>query len=125
MCWKQKRLYLGLIVSLFGVENTLQAYKITIKNNTSHKATFSIFYLKSPEASKYFCRSDEDKPVDSHRSTTIQSGGCIVGRINAKVYKNPEKPVKATSYIAPGGGIGLTWIIKKSGNNKFKVVKKQ
>ncbi len=120
MITKKKGLYLGLLVSLLGIGNVMQAYKLTIKNNTPYTVKFKVSY-HAP--SIIACRSDE-KELGSGHTASINSGLCTVKKVEAEVYEAPAgfmdptlarrqtRVVKAKPYRARWGRAGNTsWII--------------
>jgi len=86
MVTKKKGLYLGLLLSLLGIGNVMQAmskqgspYILTIKNKTPYKITFNVTY--------------EDKAGEKYYTKELKSGKKAVthapykvSRVNASVH---------------------------------------
>lgn len=79
----RKGLFFGLFLP-FSLTNILQAYRITLKNNTSNKAKFKIDYYK---AATFSCNSDE-REVAAGRRIRIRSRNCPVKRVEATVLES-------------------------------------
>ncbi len=140
MVVKKKVLYLGLLVSLLGIGNIVQAYKLTIVNETSHTVRFAINYFGEVKVLKS-CRSDKGALAPGKRKV-IRSGLCLVTAVGADVLERRRHgtiagkrgslrgAIKAKPYRAPWGRAGnTTWIIEgpfydDSGRTEYKVTKK-
>jgi len=89
MITKKKGLYLGLLVSLLGIGNVMQAYKVTIRNTTPNKV-------------RYFIDTDPiymsvDGELRSNGKITEEIGGNLV-ELRASVRQQGTQSVRATSY---------------------------
>jgi len=73
MVAKKKELYLGLLLSLLGIGNVMQAYRITLKNHTPYKVRFRINYHG---ATWFSCRS-HDKEVAPHTHVNLKGAGYV------------------------------------------------
>ena len=117
MVVKNRGLYLGLLVSLLGVGNVIQAYKLTVENRTSFRVTCVIGYYGR---TFFSCRPDEEVVDPGRISRVIHSGGCSVAFVRASV--GPSK-IKAQSYIPAIGRAGnSTFVISEHGEG-FRVTR--
>ena len=121
MVVKKKGLYLGLLASLLGIGNVMQAYKLTIKNETGYGLRVFIDYDGDCKLYK--------KKLRNGKTTTIKPS-CAVKQVSARVYTRPgkvygEKGVFASAYyISPGesGMDDMTFVI--GGNRRgFQVTR--
>ena len=123
MVVKKKGLSLGLLLSLLGIGNAIQAYRLTIENKTPFKVKFEVHYLGEVESLKS-CRSDKGELAPGKRKV-IHSGLCLVTTVEADVsekrrHSTPagrrgslRRVAKAKAYRAPWGRAGnATWFIK-------------
>ncbi len=106
MIVKKKGLCLGLLLSMLGIGNAMQAYKVTIKNTTPYKIKYQ---LDLPIG------KDKHGRIGPKSSATIEIVGYSVRRVKATVYEKCDGKtvqIRAKEYYAKlwkaGGG---TWII--------------
>ena len=123
MVVKKKELYLGLLLFFLGTSNVMQAYKLTIKNNTEHKIIFTVKYHGEFLIS---CMPDTKK-LASGNSVKLSSGACTVKEVVALIYlpkkKYPPRWEAAKPYEAPLGRAGnSTFVVSKYGK-KFKITR--
>jgi len=122
MVTKKKRLCLGLLLSLLGIGNGMQAYKFTIKNNTPYTVDVRVRY--HGEANFYgikICQPDRKK-LKPKEDTKLSSGLCTVLEVKASVFQHPisgvpdlverkKKVIEAEKYYAPVGRAGNTTFV--------------
>ena len=94
MVVKNRGLYLGLLVSLLGVGNVMQAYKLTVENRTKFKLKFYIKY--------FLCRHDKGEVAPRSISSVIRTGACSVLSVSAWVGPRSMN-IKGQSYIPSVG----------------------
>ena len=109
MVVKKKGLYLGLLVSLLGTGNVMQAYNLTIENRTPFKVKQTIRYHGE---TFLFCRSDKGKIVSGSKAK-IKSVLCTVKKVQVTLL-DPAGAIKAKEYSAP---------LRRPGNTTFAVSK--
>ena len=117
MVAKKKALGLGLLLSLFGIGNVMQAnkrsmlYTLTIKNNTSYTVGYTVSTIPSSSCEAY--TGSFNGIISSGGKSLMTYGGvvgCSVKKVEAEVYYG-DKIIKAKSYT--GGGDTMTLIIKR------------
>ncbi len=131
MVVKKKGLYLGLLVALLGIGNVMQAYRLTIKNETLKKVKFTISYYGRKRKS---CSSDT-RELASEKHMYIRSRLCEVKKVTAelrharttksgRVLKPLE--IKVERNVPRGRAGNTTWTIKgpfhDRGRVKYKIV---
>ena len=134
MVVKKKMLYLGLLVSLLGVGNVIQAYKramlytLTIKNNTLYAVEYTVSTV--PSSSCRVHTGSFNGVINSGGESLMTYGGivgCSVQKVEAKVYYG-DKVIKAKPYTSRRGGT-MTLIIEGSSGPqeepRYRVVKKR
>ncbi len=84
MITKRKGLYLGLLLSLLGIGNAVQAGTVTLENKTPHKA---IFYVHYGGFTGPFCK-DDVKALASEKHKVFFVGGCRVRFVKARVFED-------------------------------------
>ena len=127
MVMKKKGLYLGLLLSLLGMGNVMQANRLTIKNETPRNVTFKVSYYNER---KGFCWPDEGELASGKRKD-IRSGFCVVKKVEAEL-RHPRtsggkrfRPLRIKiERKGPSGKAGnTTWIIKGPfDGHKYKIV---
>ncbi len=115
MIAKKKGLYLGLLLSMLGIGNVMQAYEVIIKNNTPHTVKFRLNF--SPE-----CQLPTAKKLAAGGRVKIWVGQlCTMKSLEAMVQRSGHPTVGAKS-LEPAKWQGYyghptrTFII--SGNDK-------
>ena len=118
MVAKKKGLSLGLLLSLLGIGNAIQAYRLTIENRTQEKVKYVVKYVGEVEFLK-FCRSDKGELGPEKMSKVIRSGSCLVLAVQAWVGS-----IRAKSYTTSMGGRAgdSTFVVGKDGS-KFRVTR--
>jgi len=96
MVAKNKGLYLGLLLSMLGIGNIIQAYKLTFKNETKYKVSLTVIYKN--------CNPNKKK-LSPGKSVKINSKSCIVKQVLASVFVDSKrvygkKMVLATPYFS-------------------------
>ena len=120
---KKKGLCLGLLAALLGIGNIMQAYKLTIKNETKYIIEFKVKY----HGEFFISCMPDTKKLASGDSTKLSSGACTVKEVTALVYlllKNRLlKRVVAKPYKASLGRAGnTTFVVSKDGSG-FRVTR--
>ena len=116
---KNKGLFLGLLVSLLGVGNVIQAYKLTVENKTGLKVVYNIKYFGESEIFKS-CRPDKGEVASGSISGIIHSKACSVLLVRAWVG---PKMIKAQSYIPRVGRAGNSTFVVSLHARGFKVTR--
>jgi len=132
MVVKKKGLYLGLLLSLLGIGNVIQAYglifrkktllyKFTVKNETGYQLKLFVDYY---EDCKLYI-----KRLDSGTTIKIKSP-CGVKQVSAFVYTRPDKvyggrKISAMPYYNSSKLAGdMTFVIRRDGK-EFRVTKEE
>ena len=119
MVVKNRGLYLGLLVSLLGVGNVMQAYKLTVENRTRFRIVFSIKYHGESEFIKS-CRPDKGAVDPKSISGVIHSGACTVRVVSAWVQPKGMNE-RAKSYKPPVGKAGnFTFVVHEDHSGGYE-----
>ncbi len=107
MVAKKKGLYLGLLLSLLGISNTVQAYFVVLKNETLNNVRFDVYYVGSVFG---FCSNDYDKLLAPQGTLRIKTGGCLVNYVKARVFNKRDRTWVETSWrgVNAGGRFTVT-----------------
>ena len=122
MIVKKKGLYLGLLVSLLGIGNVMQAveYTITIKNDTPHTVKFRLSFVRSG-ISMIRCWPKEKK-LAAGDIAKINVKSCIVKSLEATVQRSGYPAVKAQPYRPHLGKTGsMTFTISGSDETGYTI----
>ncbi len=82
MVAKKKRLYLGLLLSLFGIGNMAQAYTVELKNETLSTVYFDVRY----GIDDWICSDDLNKKLAPEKTLKVKTGLCLVQYVEARVF---------------------------------------
>ena len=102
MITKKKGLHRGLLLLLFGIGNVMQAYTVTIKNNTLHTVKFKLSWRRTPTCN-FFRLFDEQKLAAGGIAKIEVPGRCGVVSLEATVQRSglpavEVEPLKSVSY---------------------------
>jgi len=118
MITKKKGLYLGLLVSMLGIGNVMQAYyKIQIRNSTPFVVKFTLRFKARTAA----CQPNIQELGPGHIAE-IEARGCIIDSLKALVF---QKRHAGTMLEVPGTVIGeeaieaIPYTLLKTGNSLF------
>ncbi len=118
MITKKKGLYLGLLVSMLGIGNAMQAYEVTVKNNTPLTVKFK---LKFSSEVPSFCQFAQELPAEGIAKETLWCCG-VIG-LEATVQRLGSPAVKAKPYVSRLGDMAgdRTFIISGSDETGYTV----
>jgi len=121
MITKKKGLYLGLLVSLFGIGNAMQAYTVKIKNSTPHTVKFKVD-LMTPAPD---CKDRYGELASGDIATKINIGGCSIKGVYATVQRPGRSAIEAKPYKAPplGRAGSSAFIISGSDETGYTVTR--
>ncbi len=123
MIAKKKGLYLGLLVSLLGIGNVMQAveYTITIQNSTPYTVKFRLSFVRSGFMLRCW---PKEKKLAAGDIAKINVKSCIVKSLEATVRRSGQPAVKAQPYKPHLGKTGsMTFTISGSDETGYTIAK--
>ena len=123
MIAKKKGLYLGLLVSLLGIGNVMQAveYTITIQNSTPYTVKFRLSFVRSGFMLRCW---PKEKKLAAGDIAKINVKSCIVKSLEATVRRSGYPAVKAQPYRPHLGKTGsMTFTISGSDETGYTIAK--
>ncbi len=134
MIVKKKGLYLGLLLSILGIGNAMQAKRVQIRNSTPFNIRFEIDYNTAG------CRTD-DQMLPPGQIMDINMGGCLINSVKAQVFQKKhagtaleatgavgilgEQVIDANPYTSLVGGRDLIFIVNGPYHSSAPEYKKQ
>ena len=118
MITKKKGLYLGLLLSMFGIGSAVQAYSVTINNSTPHTVKFRLVGVNPCLRS----REKREQSLLAGHKTKINTFWCPLRGLEAWVQRSGHPVVKAKPYYArPEGLLGGSLVISGSDEDGYTV----
>ena len=113
MITKKKGLYLGLLLSMFGIGNAMQAYKVQIRNSTPSVVKFTLGFKTRTTGA---CQPNIQELGPGHIAE-IETRGCMIASLKALVFQKRhagtvlgEEAIEAIPY---------TYTLLKTGDSLF------
>ncbi len=112
MITKKKGLHLGLLLSMLGIGNVIQAIKVTIKNDTRHTVKFKLGFVRTRDCPLRW--PPEQKLAAGHTAKIEMDGRCAVGSLKATVQRSGRPSVKVKPYKGHARSRSKSFVISGS-----------